>query len=142
MGDRNIQDLHPDLQPLCVALLGSAKAAGIDARIIFTWRTTAEQDALYAQGRTTPGKIVTTLTGIPGPHQSKHCFTIDGKPASKAFDAAVFEADDTYVSSGSDPRYAAMGHIWNDMAAQYPDLGLVYGGDWKTFKDSDHFQIA
>lgn len=142
MGDRNIQDLHPDLQPLCVALLGSAKADGINAKVIFTWRTPAEQDALYAQGRTTPGKIVTTLTGEPGPHQSKHCFTLEGKPASKAFDVAIFEPDGSYVAYGDDARYTKLGAIWADMAAHYPELGMRWGGVWKVPHDPDHFEIA
>lgn len=139
---RLISDLHPALQPLCIALLDHAQTANINAKVIFTYRTPEQQDALYAQGRTIPGKIVTELTGAPGPHQSKHCFTLYGKAAAKAFDVGIFEDDGDYVGSGSDARYAALGSLWRAMAAQHPDLGLVYGGDWKTLKDSDHFQIA
>ena len=54
--------LHPKVREearaiyaeICDALKGRAMC-----RFVFTLRTIAEQDALYAQGRTRPGKIVT-----------------------------------------------------------------------------------
>ena len=57
-----IQLLHPKLREeaeeiyneICERLTGKAMC-----RFSFTLRTFAEQDALFAQGRTKPGKIVT-----------------------------------------------------------------------------------
>ena len=54
-----------------------------------TYRSNMEQDQLYAQGRNgAPGSIVTYVKG----GQSDHNYTIDGKPASLAFDAAPIDS--------------------------------------------------
>lgn len=129
MSSKDINDLHPDLQPLCEEFLARCKEASLDARLIFTYRTPAEQDAIYAQGRTTPGHIVTNLRG----NQSKHCFSIDGKPASKAFDVGFFR-DGKYITDGHDQAYNTAGPIGEA-------LGMVWGGRWKQPFDPGHFQI-
>jgi peptidoglycan LD-endopeptidase CwlK len=82
MASRKIEDLHPDLIPLCQHFLLDCKDAGLDILVTCTYRSNIEQDALYAQGRTKPGKIVTNAKR----GQSEHNFTLKGRPASKAFD--------------------------------------------------------
>ena len=59
MASRKIEDCHPLLQPKLKAFIATCKSVGIDVLVTCTWRSGAEQDALYAQGRTTPGKRVT-----------------------------------------------------------------------------------
>ena len=61
-----IEQLHPNLrdevkeiyQEICEALTGKAIC-----RFAYTLRTIKEQNDLYAQGRTKPGKIVTNAKG-------------------------------------------------------------------------------
>ncbi len=130
MSSRDIADLHPALRKPCNDLLAACKAEGIDIRIIFTYRTPAEQDKLYAQGRTTAGHRVTNLQGSA----SKHCFTMDGVPAAKAFDIAIYD-NGHYVENGDDQRYLRAGVIGES-------LGLTWGGRWKSPHDPSHFQIA
>lgn len=60
---RDITLCHPRLQKLAVQLVESANRQNLKIKIGETFRTVAEQDALYAQGRTKPGKIVTKNTG-------------------------------------------------------------------------------
>ena len=126
---KSIDDLHPKLAPLCLELLRQCAEAGIDVRIIFTYRTPEDQDALYAHGRTQPGAKVTNLTGT----QSLHCFEINGKPASKAFDIGVFDHG-RYITNGGDPRYLKAGEIGEK-------LGLIWGGRWHDPHDPSHFQL-
>lgn len=136
--DRNLNHLHPDIKPLYNELLAWALARGIDARLITVWGSPAEQDALYAQGRTVPGEIVTDESGS----NSKHCFCLpDGTPAAKAFDLGVFNAG-VYITNGNDQRYLDLGARWQVMAVEYSDLGLLWGGVWIHLHDTDHFQIA
>ena len=45
-------------------------AQGVYVRVVQGLRTWTEQDALYAQGRTAPGKVVTNVRG----GYSWHCF--------------------------------------------------------------------
>src|SRR6516162_6132343 len=79
---KNIATLHPVLQPLATRLIEIAEERGIVAKVISGLRTYEEQDELYAQGRTKPGKIVTKAKG----GQSWHNF-------GTAFDIGIFSKD-------------------------------------------------
>ena len=79
MASRKIEDLHPDLQPLCREFVRRCEAAGVTALITTTFRSGAEQDELYAQGRTKPGPRVTNARA----GQSAHNAMIQGKPAAR-----------------------------------------------------------
>lgn len=46
-----INKLHPKIRPFAVNFLIAAAKAGYDLRITFAFRTFAEQDAIYSQGR-------------------------------------------------------------------------------------------
>jgi peptidoglycan L-alanyl-D-glutamate endopeptidase CwlK len=90
-----------------------------------THRTIEEQNELYAQGRTKPGKIITNAKG----GQSKH-----NKMPAEAFDIAFKNGNDL---------------DWNlDLFKKFADIIKVkftqieWGGDWKgKLKDAPHFQI-
>ena len=56
---RDITLCHPRLQALTAQLVDKCVAAGLPIKIGESFRSVAEQDALYAQGRTRPGSIVT-----------------------------------------------------------------------------------
>lgn len=60
---RDITLCHPRLQALANTLISECKVQGLIIKIGETLRTVAEQDALYAQGRTEPGNIVTNAPG-------------------------------------------------------------------------------
>lgn len=126
---KEIADLHPDLQTKCREWLLKCKLAGLDVKITHTWRSPEYQNELYEQGRSKPGKIVTSLKG----GMSKHCFKSEGKPAAKAFDFGVF-SNGSYITNGSDQRYKKAGEIGEE-------LGLTWGGRWKRPFDPGHLQI-
>jgi peptidoglycan LD-endopeptidase CwlK len=134
MSDRQLTDLHPDLQSWYQRLVSDLANSAIAAKMIQGWRDPAYQDQLHAQG-------VSPLTGA----SSHHCFCLpDGTPASKAFDLGIFNADGSYVVDGNDPRYAKAGSLWEQYATLTgtPD-GMVWGGRFVHPKpDPDHFQIA
>lgn len=75
---RDIELLHPRLRTLCRQLIDLSRQNGIEIIITQTLRTRQEQDALYAQGRTASGNIV---TNVRYPY-SMHCWGL-------AFDVAV-----------------------------------------------------
>ena len=119
--EKNISTLDPRVQPLARELIETAVAAGINAKVISGYRTYAEQDKLYAQGRTTKGSIVTKARG----GHSWHNFGL-------AFDVGIFSADGkTYFGEHKD--YARVG-------VMAEKLGLEWGGRWK-FIDEPHFQL-
>lgn len=132
MSDILILHLHPILQKLYARLISDLTAKNITARMIQGWRDPAYQDKLKAQG-------ISPLSG----GQSKHCFTLNGSPASKAFDLGIFNSDGSYVTNGKDVRYDMAGDLWNSYKADYPNTGLLWGGDFiNARKDPDHFEIA
>lgn len=128
MSSRRLEDLHPDLLPLALQFIKDCKAAEIEILIYCTYRSAAEQNAEYAKGRTKAGKVVTFLKG----GQSKHNFTIDGQPASKAFDCAPV------VNGVID--WSGEGPTWEHMAAIGKNVGLIWGGDW-VMKDKCHWEL-
>lgn len=118
--EKTIATLLPEVRPMARALVQKAAAAGIAIRIISGLRSYEEQDALYAQGRTAPGNVVTKARG----GYSNHNFGI-------AFDVGVFEGN-RYL--GDSAKYKAVGALGMD-------LGLEWGGNWKSIVDQPHFQL-
>lgn len=126
---RSIEDLHPNIRDKCRQHLKKCQDNGIDAFVTHTWRSPTEQDALYEQGRSKPGKIVTYLKG----DKSKHCFMIGVTPASKAYDIMIRDGRNL-IHSGDHEKYK--------QAAEYgKELGLDCGFYWKKFRDSGHYEI-
>jgi len=119
---KNIATLHSALQPLAVALLEQAHARGINAKVISGLRSYKEQDALYAQGRTKPGPVVTNAKG----GQSWHNF-------GTAFDIGIF--------SGDSKKYFEESHAYAICGEIGESLGLEWGGSWENFVDEPHFQL-
>ena len=119
--EKNIKDLNPKVQPLARRLIETATEQGIHVKIICGNRTYKEQDALYAQGRSKPGPVVTKARA----GQSNHNF-------GTAFDIGIFSENGAEYF-GEHPDYAKVGKIGEA-------LGLEWGGDWK-FVDEPHFQF-
>lgn len=118
--ERVIATLDIQVQPYARALYFKARGNGITVNIISGLRTFEEQDALYAQGRTSPGNIVTNARA----GHSVHNFGL-------AFDVGVFEGS---RFQGESPKYKAVGALGLE-------LGLEWGGNWKTIVDEPHFQL-
>lgn len=118
--EKNILTLLPEVRPFARALVQKAALNGIRIKVISGLRTYAEQDELYAQGRTAPGLKVTNSRG----GFSNHNFGI-------AFDIGVFEGQKYLAES---VKYKAVGALGTD-------LGLEWGGNWKTLVDQPHFQL-
>jgi peptidoglycan LD-endopeptidase CwlK len=126
MASRRLEDLHPAIQAKAAEHIKACEWAGIQLLIYCTYRSAAEQKSLYAQGRTKPGaKVTWTL-------KSKHSNTMDGKPASLAYDCVPILKGKAVWSDQE--LYAKVGNIGKK-------IGLTWGGDWKV-RDSTHFEIA
>ncbi|HEU4888864.1 MAG TPA: M15 family metallopeptidase [Thermoanaerobaculia bacterium] len=120
--EQNIRTLHLQAQEAARVFLGAFANAEYTVRIISGNRTYAEQDAIYAQGRTTPGKIVTNAKG----GQSNHNFAI-------AWDIGIFVKGKYLPES---PFYKAAATV-----ALAATVGVEWGGHWKK-PDRPHYQLA
>lgn len=119
--ERAIATLIPEVQSVCRKHLALLATNGIDVIIPQALRTKEEQDALYAQGRTTPGKKVTNAQF----GYSWHCF-------GRAYDIAVVKAGKI---AWDGPEYVKAGSLGKT-------LGLVWGGDFKAISgDLGHFEF-
>lgn len=123
MIDRNLDDLHPLIEPLCKEFLRHCESDGIRVIIIETWRNPDREDQLHAKG-------ITAATG----GTCKHCFTIGGHPASKAFDFSVLDENNRVVQDGTDERYSRCGII-------IESIGMIWGGRFHH-PDYDHAEIV
>ena len=74
---RDMTQLHPLLQIKAAQLKEACQKQGISIQFSECLRTTQEQDALYAQGRTTPGSIVTNAKGSTYSSQHQWGIAID-----------------------------------------------------------------
>ena len=120
-----LSDCEPALALAYTCLLHDFRdSTGHDLLLTCTSRSTDEQAKLYAQGRTTPGPVVTQLDGTT--KKSKHNLV----PA-RALDVAV-------VVNGKVSWDESQYHPLKELAAKY---GLVSGGSWKTIVDWPHLEL-
>jgi len=120
MPSRSLSDLHPIVAEMARKLVEEAAASGLELLVTSTLRTFDEQAELFAQGRTKPGKIVTNAK----PGASWHNFGL-------AFDVVPLIAGKAVWNS---PR-------WAEIGAMGKEVGLGWGGDFKSFKDLPHFEF-
>lgn len=125
---RSIDDLDPRVAAQCRAHMAACAQAGIPIKLTFTFRSFETQDALYAQGRTKPGKIVTKAKGGQSLHNYKLAY--DGVPIALL---ALPNWGDTPEHQKETDRIWA---LYGKLAEQQ---GLEWGGRWK-FKDRPHCQ--
>lgn len=109
--------LSPECEKKAEQFLALCSQEGYNLKITSGYRSQEEQDKLYAQGRTTPGKIVTWTKN------SKHTKRI-------AFDVAF---------SGTNPY--PKNFDWEKIGIIGEKVGFKWGGRFKSFKDNLHFEI-
>ncbi len=123
MSSRLLTDLDPKVQAIAQAALDECAAAGIDVLVTCTYRTPAEQDALYAQGRTAKGPIVTNARA----GQSFHQWRV---------------AIDRYVVVNGKIDWSGTAPEWKTMGDIFKKHGFELGAEWVHFKELPHVQYT
>lgn len=122
ISSRKLSDLLIPVDTKAQAFITRCRHAGIDVLITSTYRDNEAQHALYEQGRTTPGKIVTNADAGQSFHNYRVAFdfvpVINGKPVWD--DTSLFEKCGEIAES----------------------IGLEWAGKWKTFKELAHCQYT
>jgi peptidoglycan L-alanyl-D-glutamate endopeptidase CwlK len=94
-----------------------------------THRSNQEQEALYAQGRSTPGSIVTWAQPGQSPHNFSPSFAFDiafiGVNKQLDWSPSLFKLFDKYVQQ----------------AAKELSVSVVWGGSWATKPDAPHWEL-
>ena len=132
-----IQLLHPKLRDEAVELYDEIVASltgSAICRFAYTLRTFAEQDALYAQGRSKPGKVVTNAKG--GQSYHNYGLAIDIVLILDKDKNGTFETASWDLKTDFDGDKKA---DWMEVVQIFKRYGFEWGGDWK-FVDAPHFQ--
>jgi len=123
VNSRSLDDLHPRVKALAETFIKHCDEAGYDILIYSTYRDIEAQNAIYAQGRTTKGSIVTNAKG----GQSFHNYRV---------------AFDWVPVCGGKAR-------WNDYLAYSKcgkiaeEVGLEWAGRWAgKLKETAHCQYT
>jgi len=108
---RDLTALTPETEAKVRQLLIRAEGMGLSPVVTSTYRTCAEQDAIYAQGRESPGDVATWVSGCGSWHTW-------GRAADILLEGAPADA------------YARLGELWES-----------WGGRWGGhFDDPGHFE--
>lgn len=117
---RVLATVVPEMREKVLQLLEYMHSIGAPMTATDGNRTTSEQQALYAQGRTKPGRIVTNADGIK--KKSNH-------QGGRAVDC-------TFVDAHGKPHWPDAAP-WKEYGTAAKSLGLKWGGDFKSMKGGD-----
>jgi len=128
VSEQRLAKVHPALATRVRTMMETLSQSGIEIIVTQGLRTWAEQDALYAKGRTIPpiGKRYFVTQSRGG--ESFHNFGL-------AVDIVVLDALRKADWDIAHPAWATAGEVGQS-------LGLVWGGAWKRFKDIPHFEYT
>lgn len=110
------------MQVLCNKFISECKNSGITVTITSTYRDNESQAELYAQGRTKPGEVVTDAKAGDSIHNYRLAFDF----------VPVYDNKAQY---SDDLLFVLCGRIGTN-------LGLEWGSNWRSFKDTPHFQYT
>ena len=152
MASREIRDLSPAMQVLYNKFADKCRRdvnllkQGVSVLLTCTYRSAEEQDKLYAQGRTAPGRKVTNARAGKSKHNAVDAH---GKPAAEAFDIVPLRngkaiwgtsgngIDDDPTDDDKDDL-----ELWQRIGAHGVSVGLEWAGNWKSFREFPHFEEA
>ena len=127
---RDVTQLHPILQEKFELLQKKCAQKGITIRATECLRTSKEQDALYAKGRTAPGPKVTNASGKDAKSMHQWGVAVD----------IVIDMD-TDKDGDVDIRDLYNIKLLNVVGKIGESIGLEWGGSWKSIVDKPHFQL-
>jgi peptidoglycan LD-endopeptidase CwlK len=125
--DRSVKNMgtgiHPVVKESAIELIKRAYSEGINVQISSGYRSAAEQNALYAQGRTKPGNVVTNARA----GESNHNYGL--------------AIDYFLVSEDGNTAIWSVNQDWRKVAQIGKALGFAWGGDWTSFPDYPHLEM-
>ena len=119
---KHLDTLEPDFKDKILTLIAELAARGIQCVVTSGRRTIAEQDVLYQQGRSKPGKVVTKAKGGQSPHNF-------GLAADLC----------PYKPNSKELWWNCPDDIWHVIHDVAEGMGLDSGYDW-NFQDCPHVE--
>ncbi len=132
--EKRIETLHPiirdEVREIYETITNSLTAKGIVCRFTSTYRTRAEQNALYAQGRTDKTKPIVTMA-----------------KAGESYHNYGLAIDICLIKNGVEASWDFSKDWDGDGVADLMEVihifqmnGWEWAGNWKTFKEKPHVQ--
>lgn len=118
--EKKLSSLDPLFRPAVSAVLAALRDQGFQPKIFFGWRSVAVQHQLFLQGRT---KVQFSFHNAQRP---------DGTP--NAYAADIVDSRWGWTDA------AQQNGFWDALGAEARERGLVWGGDWTSFRDVAHIQ--
>lgn len=133
-----VQALHPKVRDEVAILIDKVELGfpiNLAVRVVQGYRTIDEQNALYAQGRTKPGNIVTKAKG--GSSYHNYGLAIDfailiDKDGNGSYDELSWD-----IKKDNDKDGTA---DWLEVVKVFEGAGWEWGGKWSSIKDYPHVQ--
>src|SRR5271157_2424031 len=144
---KNIEDLSDDVKPKAWASVELLTEKGISHIVTSTLRTEAEQIALYAQGRD-PILTVNQLRSTAGldpiePADNTYTVTNCDGVKIKSNHQGGRALDVVPIDSKGNPVWpAAEDSRWTQISEVFKSNGFSWGGDWPSFPDRPHYEMA
>ena len=123
VNSRSLDDLIPPAKERVERFLNLCKDEGIDLLVTSTYRDNESQNALYEQGRTTAGKVVTNAKAGDSWHNWR-C------------------AVDVVPMVNGKPNWDGSHPVWSKIGELGEQAGLEWAGRWRSFKELAHFQYT
>jgi peptidoglycan L-alanyl-D-glutamate endopeptidase CwlK len=123
INSRSLDDLIPPAKERVERFLSLCKDQNIDLLVTSTYRDNESQQALYEQGRTTAGKVVTNAKAGDSWHNWR-C------------------AVDVVPMVNGKPNWDGLHPVWDQIGKLGEQAGLEWAGRWRTFKELAHFQYT
>lgn len=122
INSRSLDDLLPEVKEKAQAFIAACLLEGIDVIVTSTYRDFESQTALYNQGRTTKGAIVTNAKAGESYHNFR-C-ALDFAPVVNG-----------KINWNDTKTFTRCGEIAES-------VGLEWAGRWKSFKELAHVQFT
>lgn len=126
-----VRALHPAVSSEVFSIIGKIEALWpptVAIRIVQGLRTIKEQNDLYAQGRTKPGKIVTNAKGGSSFHNYGIAFDfalLYDKDGNGSFETPVWDEKDPH---------------WKEVVKAFEAKGWFWGGNFSKLHDAPHLE--
>ncbi|TCI57922.1 M15 family peptidase [Exiguobacterium sp. SH5S13] len=128
--DKAFANLHPHVRDRGESFVRLAYSClGLEVRLTSGYRSADEQNALYAQGRSKPGQVVTNAKA----GQSYHNYGL-------AVDFVIIHDNRADYDLSADHNKSGEPD-WQELGELGKALGFEWGGDWRSFPDYPHLQM-
>lgn len=117
-----LDTLEPEFREKVEKVIALLKERGVSVAVVCGRRTMAEQNALFAKGRTAPGNVVTNAKGGSSPHNFG--LAVDLCPLNERG-----------MADWRDKQPA-----WAEIGKAAEECGLAWGGKFKSIVDRPHIE--